>query len=49
MEQSGAVGYGDRAGEAEGIHHGTEWQHGAGGAVLEGRWVNGRGVIVFES
>ena len=43
MEQSDAVGYGDSVGEAEGIHRGTEWQHGAGGVVLECGWVNGEG------
>lgn len=48
MEQSGRTGYGDGVGEAEGIHRGTEWQHGAGGVMLKCRWVNGEESDVFE-
>lgn len=48
LEQGDAVGDRDGVGEAEGIHRGTEWWHGAGGAVLECGGVNGKGVIAFE-
>lgn len=37
------VGYGDGIREAEHVHHGTEWQHGAEGAVLGCGWVNWNG------
>lgn len=42
MMQS-VVGYGDGIREAEHVHHGTEWQHGAEGAVLGCGWVNWNG------